>query len=726
MGVWTCGPEESRNRRGRETRNPSHQFRLVPRRFPNSPIPQFSDSLILLALFLVLLGLAAAPAHAQVPDSVQTDTTVADTTQADPPQTAPADSLRQRQRQTQAQRDTLTSPLPFLWMLRGRPTIDRQPVKHPEPDLVHLLAPTPGSFLFDFGANGWPDGWSWNGFGPQRPSLIFDGHSYNDPVTGRPRFDLLPPEFLYAPHVDTDRLGGPIAVYTQPRSYDTKRPLTELRYRRDNTSVQSIAAVHAQQRYITPFGRPSLLQIVGGYYGRAGDNEYPNSDLERERRLLGRLHIRRTNWSATLRNLHSRRKIGAHGGVQPQGTFFESVYNRTIANVRLNDARRQTIRNDLGLTVRAPLLPGLEAPAVLSANWTAQTFRYYDPDTLQAKTNRFSGYLRQSFQLGPQVLQAEIGATLDQLRTTNAWSGHTTRQQLHATLRDSIGFGSTTFVLDGGLHVSDAQQYPSASLQAAHQWGRLRFFVDGRLAGQPISWVERAGFGETLIPLDTVRTGRIAHGRAGLAADLGPFDVRLSGFAHEIQNPIDLYATATADVLDVRVSDVPFRRVGATLELGWRRDAQAGLYAQAQATGLQFLNADAASTTARVAETLPQVFGQGRLGARFVAFAGDLDADLYVQGRGWTAMRSRQFHPPTGLLAVPPPDAAVIENAPLSFGPNGTLDVALKAGIREATLFLTYENALSGTQLQPGVLTVPVYPLPEQRFRFGVFWPIWE
>lgn len=686
---------------------------------------RFSDSLILRlstsALLLVLIGLAPTPAQAQVPDSVRADTTVADTTQ-----TAPPDSLRPPQQRVQAQRDTLTAPLPFLRMLPGRPTIDVPPIQHAESDLVHLLAPVPGTFLFDLGANGWPDGWSWNGFNPQRPALVFDGHPHNDPVTGRPRFDLLPPEFLYAPHVDADRLGGAVAVYAQPRSYDVKRPLTELHYRRDNTSVQSIAAVHAQQRYITPFGRPSLLQIVGGYYGRAGDNEYPNSDLRRERRLLGRLHVRRANWSATLRNLHSRRKIGAHGGVQPQGTFFETIYNRTIANVRLNDARRQTIRNDLGLTVRAPLLPGVNAPAVLSANWTAQTFRYHDPDTLLAKTNRFSGYLRQEVTLGPQTLRAEVAATLDRLRTTNAWSGHTTRQRLHATLRDSIGWGATSVVLNGGLHVSDRQSYPSASADVDHSWGWLRVFVDGRLAGQPVSWIERAGFGETLVPLDTVPTGRILHGRTGLGADLGPFDVRLTGFAHTIHHPIDLYATATPDELVVQASDVPFRRAGATLEVGWRRDAQAGLYASMQGTGLQFLNPDASTVHARVAETLPQAFGQGRLGARFVAFKGDLDADLYVQGRGWTAMRSRQFHPPTGLLAVPPADAPVIENAPRSFGPNGTLNVALEAGIRDATLFLTFENVLSGTQLQSGVLTVPVYPLPEQRFRFSVFWPIWE
>ena len=203
-----------------------------------------------------------------------------------------------------------------------------------------------------------------------------------------------------------------------------------------------------------------------------------------------------------------------------------------------------------------------------------------------------------------------------------------------------------------------------------HSWGWLRVFVDGRLAGQPVSWIERAGFGETLVPLDTVPTGRILHGRVRPRRRPGPLrPVRLTGFAHTIHHPIDLYATATPDELVVQASDVPFRRAGATLEVGWRRDAQAGLYASMQGTGLQFLNPDASTVHARVAETLPQAFGEGRLGARFVAFKGDLDADLYVQGRGWTAMRSRQFHPPTGLLAVPPADAPVIENAPRSFGP---------------------------------------------------------
>lgn len=683
----------------------------------------------LVPLGLALLGAIAGrhPATAQVPDTTRTDTVSVDTTAtagapSDTAQTAPSDTLRASRPATP---DTLTNPLPLLRTLRGRPVIDVAPIRDPAHEVSRLLGTLPGSFLYDLGGNGWPHGWSWEGLNPQRAALLFDGHPYDDPVTGRPRFDLLPPAFLQAPHVGVDHRGGPVGVYAQPRLYDVERPLTEIRYRRDNSAMQSIGVAHIQQREVTLLGRPSLLHIVGGYYGRAADNEYPNSDLRRERRLLGRVALRGRAGSITLRNLHSRRRIGAHGGVEPRGGLFNTVYNRTIANVRLDDARRQTLRNDLALTARAPVLPGLSAPLTASINWTAQTFRYDAADsTLQAKTDRLTGYVQQRATWRGHALQAEVGATYDGLRATNAWTGSASRQRAYATVRDSIDGRLATIVLDAGLHATDAQQFPSAAAHVARALGPVRLFAEARLAGQPLSWIESAGFGRAVQPLADVPTGRIVHGRLGMASALGPFDVRLVGFAHEIREAVDLYATDEADVLAAQVSAVPFRRVGATAALGWRRDARAGLYASVQGTTVQFLDPDPGALAARVAETLPRVFGQGRLGARFVAFEGDLNADLYVAGRGWTRFRSRPFHPPTGLLAVPPAGAPVQDGVPAVFGPSGVMDVALEAGIREATLFFTMDNVLSGTPIQPGTLIVPVYPLPERRFRFGVFWPI--
>ena len=119
---------------------------------------------------------------------------------------------------------------------------------------------------------------------------------------------------------------------------------------------------------------------------------------------------------------------------------------------------------------------------------------------------------------------------------------------------------------------------------------------------------------------------------------------------------------------------------------------------------------------------LPEFFVQGRLGARYAIF-GDLALDLSLRGRFWTEMRSRTLHAPTGLLVLPHEDDDLFP--PSGFLPSsGMLDIVVEAGLRTATLFLAYENVLSGTQLLAGNLIVPVYQLHERRLRFGVFWPI--
>jgi hypothetical protein len=55
---------------------------------------------------------------------------------------------------------------------------------------------------------------------------------------------------------------------------------------------------------------------------------------------------------------------------------------------------------------------------------------------------------------------------------------------------------------------------------------------------------------------------------------------------------------------------------------------------------------------------------------------------------------------------------------------SSTIDLVFEGGIRGATVSLAYENLLSGTNVLIGNLIVPDYPLPQQRIRFGVRWPI--
>ena len=646
----------------------------------------------------------------------------------DPP-AAPADTV---ETETGAPDDDLTiedqPPLDFV-VDRGRDALSRLPAFEIERDLAAMLGAQPDGFLYDLGAAGWPDGWSWRGWSPNAPSLYLEGHPHNDPVTDRPRFDLLPAEFLRNPKLASDRSGGAVGVLTRFRPYDVIRPYTEIRYRRDaDHSMQSVGVVHAQQREIGFRDQPGLLQIVGGFYGRGSDGEFPNSDLRRERRILGRLLYRQEGWSVELTNLSSRRRLGAHTGLVQQEPF-NRVFNRAIPqNVEESDARRQTIRNDLTLTTRFPLTPGTDDPLLTSGRWTSQTFQFRNggSDTLRVRSNSIHLLAQQNLTYGRHHLELEVGGTFDGQPETEALSDSlrsvTSRTRLRALARDSLRIGPVSASLEGGVHLDDTRVFPSFSARFSHDRDGWSVFAEGELSGQPVSWIEQHGFGNTVEPLGDVPNGQSLQGALGINATWRTVDIGLTGFGHIANDPVDLFITDPDDrtIAAARTLDDAYQRVGATLTLGWRRDASTGLYAHGQATTVQMLNADASPEHSRVDDALPEAFGEGRIGARFELFDEDLDIDLYLRGRAWTAVRSRAFHGPTALFAVPVADGFRIQ-------PDGTIDAIFESVIRDtATLTLGFDNVLSGTQVQPGAMVVPIFPLPEQQFRIGVHWPLWD
>lgn len=650
-------------------------------------------------LYLLFSILVTSPLRAQVPDS----------TGAATPDSVAAPAL---------------TPVGFSGPEPGVAVTDTVLALSAAPDVAGMLAAVPGAFVYELGAFGWPDGWSPYGLNPQQIGLLLNGLPFDDPVTGRPRYDLLPMAFLEPLTMQASRLGRPLALQATLRPFDAPQPLTELTYRTSNTGQQSVMGVHAQQRVRSLFGRPGVVSALFGYGGHAADGEYPGSRLRRMRQLWGRLRYTQDTWSLEVNNLHNRRYVGAHGGVQPQpGLPFESIYTRIGADVRNPDARRQTIRNDLALTARARLWPAFSEPLTASAYWTAQTFRYTNAnqDSLDAKTNRFGGRVHQDLRLGVHAIRLLVEGWTDHLRHSRQSalpdSLGLARTQLHATVRDAFRAGAFDGMLEGGMHVTDAATFPGGAMSLGWQAGAVRLFGEASVAGQPVAWIEEQGFGRFLQAMSSVPDGRVMQGRIGFTAQWGPFDVTAFGFAHEVTQPLDLYETSVTDSVAARVASSPFRRAGVGGDIGWRREARRGFYLTAQPTLVQFLNDTDSPEHFRVRASLPRFFAHAQFGARYLLFNGDLDLDLSLQGRFWSEFRSRLLHPPTGLLIVPLADARV-------FGPSGTLDVVVKGGIRTATLFVAFDNVLSGTQVQAGTLIVPTYPLPERRFRFGVYWPI--
>lgn len=668
----------------------------------------------------------------------QVDTT--DVARPDTTVRPPPDSLRGRSQQAQES----LRPLSFAPFSYGHAVTDSIPGRLPHVSVEQILGETPSSFLYDLGPAGWPHGWSHRGLAPHRAHLWLDGLPFDDPLTGRPRFELLPPSFLEPPRVGLDPGGGGVGVHTSWRDYAPKHPVTELRYRRDSNGLHAIEAAHSQKRRLDLFGPPGVLHLTFGYGGRKANGVYSGSALRRERRIWGRLRYQTNEWAVELSDRSSRYRVGAHGGVRPPGARFASIYALPVAATSVDNprARRLTFRNDLVGRVRGPLVPGFKQPTELAASWTSNTFDFQtdfatSDTTWTARLNGAHTYVHQAMSVGGHNLIANLRASLWGVGQTNVPELDGSREEIHLLLRDSLRLGSSDLVLDLGGHRASDRWYPSAGVQIDRDAPGLALSASVELSGQRTSWIEEDGFAGLVEPLPAgtpTASNRLVQGTVGVGTNPGPFDFRLQGFAHQIQNAVDLYASVrddrgrrmpTADTVLARRTEEPVRRAGATLSLGWRRDARRGLYATGHGTILQLLNANATSRHVRLARTLPTVFGQLRVGARFVIFE-DLITDLYVRGRAWSVMNSRWFHPATGRLAVPPRQNPIPAAPGRRIGPSGTIDVRAEAQLRGATLFFTYENVQANTGLQNGTFLVPVYPLPAQQFRFGVFWPIFN
>ena len=91
--------------------------------------------------------------------------------------------------------------------------------------------------------------------------------AFEDLLTGRPAYDLLPIAYAEPLRLDAARLARPVAVHATLRPYAVPEPLTELHFQSGANGLQSIDAVHVQNRRPTFFGRPGFLQALG----RAGE-----------------------------------------------------------------------------------------------------------------------------------------------------------------------------------------------------------------------------------------------------------------------------------------------------------------------------------------------------------------------------------------------------------------------------------------------------------------------
>lgn len=651
----------------------------------------------------------------RVPEEVFPDADTLDTDTPQPPR-ANADDA-----------EVSLRPLPFLPAAPERTLTDTVLYRRAHPRIAENLAEAPGSFLYHLGPEGSPHGWARYGLPPHHVDYWIDDRRYADPVTQQPRYDLMPTLFLTRPSDDApDGSAGAVPLSQQWRTFTPDRPLTELRYRRGGGDLQSIEAAHTQGRPVTWFGRPARFAATFGYGGRSTADTYLSTELDLERQVLLRVRYQQNRFAVDLTNYSVRHRKDTHGGVEPAVPGVRaSLFFPNQANVR-DAAQRQTIRNDLVL--RARLAWTTAQPALqVTGGWTSNTFDY----TPATETTRIRSQVWTTTVRQPLRWQRHQGALFAYTERNTAprdtlATGNPVVQSTQVGLRYTAPLSPTDITATAQMHQhTDHAVYPTAQVTARRPFGELEAEAHMATSARPSSRLETYGSGAFVTPLDAPVLTRTHRARLGLSYARGPLHGQVTAFGHRIQDAVELERGGEPSEATARQAPGAIDVAGVSGRLRWRYAAERGLYAVAQATALEMLNATASTFHLQYAESLPDAYGRGRIGARFVLFQ-DLDIDLYAEAYGWSDFGSRWFHAPTGLLTLPQLTEPATPDTPIRLMPDGVMNVHAEIDLRGAKLLFSFENALGGTDISPGTYVVPTYPLPNQRFRFGIHWPLFD
>ncbi|TDI69874.1 MAG: hypothetical protein E2O85_04770 [Bacteroidetes bacterium] len=656
--------------------------------------------MIVLAL---LLGFVP-PSHSQVVDSLVV---------AGGLKRSVIDSLSVSNRSVNETADSLITP-GFFQDESGVDTDFGRPARRAELDLSSLLNALPGMMAYSFGTPGWPSSISPMGFDPNQVDLRLDGLRLNDLITGRPRFDLLPYVLIENVSTGSNSSTRPFSVHTQTGAFSLSTPTTDLRYGSSNSGLQSIGVVHAQSRRISLLRPEDRLNIVFGFAGAGSDGEYPGSRLERARQLMSRIRFESESWSIEIFELYNRRKVGAHGGVIPiSGQPYSSIYQRLGANVTNEEATRTTIRNDLSIRARTLVR---KSPLSVSGFWSAQTLTYQaESDSVSARIDRLGVSAVHEITGAQNSLRLSATVWQDLFRSGNAFTDGFDKNRSFAQL---IASGSSLFgtiLADGsvGLHADDGYTFASASIR----FSRDIFSLSVSTSGIRSTWMDAWGFGQNTTVLENRPESRVDRLILDLRNQFGPFGLSASLFYTSTTQKRTWTIDGLSNELEAHRIGGTLNNTGAAIEVSFRKEAERGIYTVVRPTILRVSHSEDSSVADLESSAIPEFWINGRLGIRALLFKGDLDLDLSVRAFYWDSMVGRRLDTRTGSLVLPSDDG---QSVPSTL----TVNVVAEAGIRTATIFLSYENIFSGTNALVGNLLIPDYPLPAKRFRFGVFWPI--
>jgi len=567
-----------------------------------------------------------------------------------------------------------------------------QPPLTSDHDITEALSQILGSFVYDFKTFAWPNGLSMFGLDPQSVQLNFGPIPFDDLLTGRPRYDLLPTALLRNPVVNSQLHHSILGIQTELRTIDAKKPHSQLHYQAGDDKLQRVTALHAQQRG-SLFNQPGQFQGVFAYGGASSAGDFPGSRLQRLRQLLLRTRYQRYSWSLEVLFLHNQRRLGAHSGVLGAD---ERRYNRLIAQVINQDRSRRTVRNDVLSTLKTRYITA-------SVYLTTQNLSYAETN---GGARRIGVSLERDMRYRVHRLGAQINAYWQKIHKGNALIKRHESSLITGLVSDSIRFSFGYLYAQAGFETINGSHWSSRGrVRGEAIFGGWTPYIDIGYGGIPrpiLGWGNYVGS-------VSERRGNILQVNSGVHIRIGRVSIGPYAFLSTADNVPD-YLEISPDSVDVIHQS--FTATGAGLSFKLDSMSDRGIY-----FGLNSGFHDTGRTQFGWDRVLPKWTLYGHVGFRTVLYTGDLGLDISLRGRWWSAMTGRTLHAPTGLLVLPSDQRQSINESYI-------VDLVAKGKIRTATIYVFYENLTSGTQFMAGNELIADYPLPAGQLRFGVYWPI--
>lgn len=587
------------------------------------------------------------------------------------------------------------------------------PLLNPSNSIADELGWMNGAFSYKFGTSGWPDGFAPFGLDPNRIALSVGNIPLNDLITGRPRYDLVPLAWLSDLSVDPG-----LSVTGTLDSLVSAKPLTLIRYESSGNGSQAVRSLHVQNRAWGDGAKRRTLQTAFGYAGEGARGEYDGSRLKRAREVAFRLGYKTTKWEFELFELAQRRSVGAHGGVVPfTGGSYSSIYQRLGASVDDESARRRTLRNDFTLQTTTHFA-GLRAR--LTGLWTVQTLDFsgelvQEKVVLDKKGLQFDVSKPWKSQLASITLKS---ANTGYIKSLTVFDSDPTSQSKTSILGALSGrIRVFEYKLVAGPETADDQVWAQFNGTVSVRKGPFEGVLVLSHSGREWQWHERIGFGVAVLPVVTSSRPVDQSVAAALSYRSNLISLSWTNQFNVNQNQLLVRQTTGATSASVESLVGSAKSLVSSLVIGFRDQDRSGIWAQVNPVFRSASTPEETDLTRAWRRSLPSFWGSATLGWKATLFGGDLDLNTYVRARYWGDMGGLRLHTPTGLLVLPADNSRTLDS-------NWLLDFVAEAGIRGATVFLSFENAFSGTTVLFGNLIVPDYPLPQQRTRFGILWPI--